>query len=115
MQQTSALRRVGVFEFAPPGDPANDEEALKERVAIMCVENDWDEATALQEARWQADRERCWRVFLANAHRVLEVPRDRWEGLLMRFEVEAASRYGKATARDMAASLRSWIVARGVQ
>ncbi len=71
-----------LFTFAPPGDPANDTEALAERAAIMAVENGWNDAQALQEARWQADRERCWRVFLANAKRVLQSPRAEREQML---------------------------------
>ena len=61
-----------MFCFSPPGAPANDNEALRERVAIMIEGNGWDAATALREARWQADKERCWRVFLLNAKRVLD-------------------------------------------
>ncbi len=99
------------FLFAPPGDPANDAEAVAERAAIMAVENGWDEARALQEARWQAGRERCWRAFLRNAKRVLDAPEAHRDALLTRYQQEAVLRYGEATGRDMAGSLRSWIEA----
>ena len=102
------------FSFTPPGDPANDDEALQERVAIMIEANGMDEATALQEARWQADRERCWRGVLRNAARVLEAPLTQREGLLVRFEAEATGRYGRATGAAMAEGLRSWVTVRGM-
>ncbi len=102
------------FTFSPPGDPANDDEALRERVAIMIEGNGWDEVTALQEARWQADRERCWRVFLANAKRVLQAPKAEREVLLARYRAEAERRYGERTALDMAESLASWVSGQGV-
>jgi hypothetical protein len=105
---------VGVFEFTPPGDSANDDEALQERAAIMGVENGWDEATALKEARWQADREVCWRAFLRNAALILAVPAHEREDLLMTYQAEAARRYGERTGTDMAKSLGSWVRARGV-
>lgn len=103
-----------LFQFAPPGDPANDGEALAERAAIMGVENGWNEATALQEARWQADRERCWRAFLSNAERVLARPEHEHKALLRRYEDEATRRYGKDTGAIMVQSLTSWIAARAV-
>jgi hypothetical protein len=103
-----------MFEFAPPGDSANDSEALAERVAIMMESNGWDDATALQEAHWQADRERCWQVFLRNAQRVLEAPAHEREGLLARYQVEATSRYGEQTGTNMASGLRSWLKAGAV-
>ena len=34
----------------------------------------WDDAKALQDARWQANKEWCWRSFLRNAKRVLDAP-----------------------------------------
>lgn len=81
-----------VFCFSPPGDPANDAEALEERAAIIAEGCGIDQAAALQEARWQADRERCWLVFLRNAQRVLEAPAHEREGLLARYRIEAARR-----------------------
>ncbi len=108
------LANPEVFAFNPPGDPANDTEALAERVAIMMEANGWDEVTALREARWHADRERCWRAFLRNAARVLQAPKAEREALLARYRAEAERRYGEATGRDMALSLRGWVLARGV-
>lgn len=108
------LAEPEVFAFNPPGDPANDTEALAERAAIMGVENGWDDAKALQEARWQADRERCWRAFLRNAARVLQAPKAEREALLARYRAEAERRYGERTALDMAESLASWVSGRGV-
>ncbi len=110
----AALAEPEVFAFSPPGDPANDDEALQERVAIMMEGNGWDEATALREAGWCADRERCWRTFLRNAERVLQAPKAEREALLARYRAEAERRYGEATGRDMAASLRSWVSGQGV-
>ncbi len=103
-----------LFAFTPPGDPANDDEALRERVAIMMEGNDWDEATALQEARWGADRERCWRGFLLNAKRILGVPRAQREALLGRYRREATKRYGERAGADMAAGMAAWVTARGL-
>ncbi len=108
------LAEPEVFAFSPPGDPANDTEALAERVAIMIEGNGWDEVTALREARWQADRERCWRAFLRNAARVMQAPRAEREQMLDAYRIEASRRYGEATGRDMALSLRGWVLARGV-
>ena len=102
------------FEFSAPPDTANDAEALAERVAIMMEGNCWSEAKAQQEARWQAHREQCWRVFLRNAARILEVPAQERSGLLFQYQAEAASRYGQDTGADMGRSLRAWITARGV-
>lgn len=103
-----------LFEFNPPGDPANDDEALQERVAIMMEGNGWDEAKALREARWQVDKERCWRGFLRNAERVLAAPQAHREGLLALYQQEAASRYGQGAASVLTESLRNWITARKV-
>ena len=83
-------------------------------MAIKIVENGWDEAQALQEARWQADRERCWRAFLRNAERVLAAPEGERSGLLTIYAAEASARYGERTGADMAASLRGWVNARAV-
>ena len=102
------------FEFAPPGDPANDDEALMERVAIMMEANGWDDATALREARSDADRERRWRVFLRNTQRVLAAPEPNREALLARYQSEATKRYGERAGMDMTASLRNWIAVRGL-
>jgi len=103
-----------VFSFSPPGDPVNDDEALQERMAIMVEANGWDHARALQEARREADRERCWRAFLRNAARILAAPAQEREGMLGRYQAEAARRYGERTGTDMAKSLESWVRARGV-
>ena len=103
-----------VFSFSAPGDPANDSEALAERAAIMAEANGWNDATAMQEARWQADRERCWRAFLCNAKQILEAPAHQRDKLLALYQIEATRRYGQAAGADMAGSLRSWIKARGV-
>ena len=98
-----------MFSFSPPSDPANDDEALQERVAIIMEGNGWDEATALREARWAADKERCWRAFLANAKRVLEAPAGQREGLLAQYQTEASGRYGGQTGAVMADGLRTWV------
>jgi hypothetical protein len=108
-------RQQETFDFAPPGDPANDDEALRERAAILEVENGWDAAKALQEARWQADRERCWRTFLRNAARVLAVDGAARDELLRCYQNEASRRYGDKTGRDMAVSLWKWVNGRGIQ
>ncbi len=55
------LADASLFDFTGPTDPVSDAEALAEHTAIMMEANGWDEATAHQEATWQADRERCWR------------------------------------------------------
>lgn len=114
VQQTPGPQGSELFIFTPPGHPANDDEALQERAAIMSSENGWDEPKALREARWQADRERCWRTFLRNAQRVLDAPEPHREALLTRYQAEATGRYGDATGHDMALTLRSWVVARTV-
>ena len=103
-----------VFQFNPPGDPASDDDALQERVAIMAVENGWNEDRALQEARWTLDRERCWRAFLRNAERVLAAPGAKHGAMISIYQVEAIRRYGERTGTDMALSLASWVRARGV-
>jgi hypothetical protein len=103
-----------MFCFSPPGDPANDNEALQERAAIMAESNGWDAATALQEARWQVDKERCWRGFLRNGQRVLEAPAHKRDALLTLYQVEAARRYGQAAGANMAGSLSAWVKARAV-
>jgi hypothetical protein len=110
----AALADPELFTFAPPGDPANDAEAVAERAAIMAEANGWDDARALQEARWQADRERCWRAFLRNAERILAAPEGYREALLARYRAEAERRYCEHTARDMALSLASWVRARAM-
>lgn len=100
------------FDFAPPGDSESDAEALAERAAIMAEANGWDDTRALQEARWQAERERAWRAFLRNAQRVLDAPLRRRGALLSAYEREAAQRYGQAIGSSMAATLRQWVNAR---
>jgi hypothetical protein len=110
----SGNTRQELFAFAPPGDRANDAESVTERAAIMAVENGWDDSKARQEARWQADGERCWRAFLRNAKRVLDAPAAHRDALIARYRQEAVLRYGEATGRDMTRSLRNWIDARRV-
>ena len=102
-----------LFEFNQPSDPANDDEALQERVAIMMEGNGWNEAKALQEARWQEDKERCWRGFLSNAKRVLEAPAHQRDTLLTLYQTEAVRRYGQPAGEIMASGLRAWVIARG--
>lgn len=109
-----AVNAPEVFTFSPPGDPTNDDEALQERIAIMMEGNGWDTAKVLQEARWQADKERCWRGFLRNAQRVLEAPAHKRDVLLTLYQVEAARRYGQAAGANMAGSLSAWVKARAV-
>jgi hypothetical protein len=103
-----------LFDFAPPNDPTNDDEALHERVAIMIESNGWDKTTALREARWQADRERCWRTFQRNAKRILDAAAPKREALLVRYRQEATKRYGPVAGSNMAESMRSWVCARGL-
>lgn len=105
--------RRELFTFAPPGDPANDDEALKERVAIM-IEGGMDESRALQEARWHTDRERAWRAFIRNAGRILAAPESQHGAFISIYQKEAARRYGASTGTDMAKSLASWVTARRV-
>lgn len=102
---------VEVFCFNPPSDPANDDEALQERVAMM-MESGMDEAIALREARWNADRERCWRGFLRNAQHILDASLSQREDLLAQYRKEAIRRYGDVTGDNMTDSLRAWIAAR---
>ncbi len=78
-------------------------------VAIMMEANGLDEATALREARWQADREKCWRAFLRNAQGIGAAPKQHRERLLARYQSEAIKRYGVRTGLDMVESLRSAI------
>ena len=112
LRQITAANEI--FTFSPPGDPTNDDEALQERVALMMEGNGWTEDRALQEARWHADRERCWRTFQINARRVLEAPRHQQRQLLARFQSEASDRYGAASGAIMAEELRNWVTARRV-
>jgi hypothetical protein len=70
-----------------------------------------DFAQALQEARWQADRERAWRAFLRNARRILDAAEGARAGLLARYQAEAESHYGEATGTSMAGAMRGWIKA----
>ena len=111
---TPATASPELFVFSPPGDPTNDDEALQERVALMMEGNGWTEERALQEARWHADRGRCWRTFQINARRVLEAPRYQQRQLLARFQSEASDRYGAASGAIMAEELRNWVTARRV-
>ena len=114
----AALREAGnapeVFCFSASRDIANDDEALRQRVAMMMQSNRWNEGAALREARWQADRERAWRAFQRNAQIVLAAPAHQREGLLAVYMAEAAKRYGRAAGEIMLVGLRSWVRARGV-
>ena len=110
----ATLQKAELFEFSPPGDPAIDDEALQERVAIMMEGNGWNEAKALQEASWHADKERCWRTFQITAKRVLEAPNHQRQQLLARDQTEASGRYGETTGVIMAEGLRDWVMARAV-
>lgn len=102
------------FCFSPPSDPTSEDHAFQEQAVIMMEANGWDEATALQEARWQSDRERCWQGFLLNADLIQKAPKNHREALLTSYQEEAGLRYGEATARDMAKTMWHWIQARGV-
>lgn len=104
-----------LFAFAPPADPGSDREALEERAAIIADGCGMDPAQALQEACWQADRERAWRAFLRDAQSMLDAPEAAREGLLDRYQAEAADRYGAPTAATLAGTLRGWIVARAAE
>ena len=103
----------GLFDFAPPTDPENDAEAIEERAAIIAEGCGMGHTQALQEARWQAEREQAWRVFLRNAQRILDASEGARQELVVRYETEAASRYGASVAASMAASMRGWLAARG--
>ena len=71
-----------------------------------------DPAQARQEAVWHADRERAWRAFLRNARCILDAAEGARAGLLARYQAEAESRYGDATAASMAGTMRAWIAGR---
>lgn len=104
------LRQISEqFAFSPASDPVSDAEALQERAAIIAEGCGLDQAQALQEARWHAHREQCWRVFLVNAQRILEAPMHRRNEMLANYQGEASRRYGEATARDIAGTMRNWI------
>ena len=53
-------------------------------------------------------------MFLCNTERILKAPDARREALLAGYQAEAARRYGEASARDMAASMRTWIAAKWI-
>jgi hypothetical protein len=93
-------------------DPDSDREALEERAAIIAEGEGLDRVRALQEAVWQADRERTWRAFIRNARRILDAPEGARVGLLDRYHLEAAGRYGEAIARHMAETMHGWVAAR---
>jgi hypothetical protein len=102
------LAELQPFDFAADSDP----EAIEERAAIIAEGCGMDPAQALQEARWQADREHAWRAFLRNARRILDATEGARAGLLDRYHLEAAGRYGEAIARHMAGTMCGWITAR---
>jgi hypothetical protein len=101
-------KSVEFFSFTPPGKHTNDDDMLPKRVAVM-LGSGMNEATALQEARWNADRERCWRGFLRNAQNILDAPSAQREELLAVYETEANRHYGHPTTSYMADSLRAWV------
>jgi len=98
-----------LFAFAPGSDPLNDAEAIEERACIIAEGAGIPYPQALQEARWQAHREHAWRVFLANAKRILHAPKAERAGLLERYRKEAERRYGTDTAAFMLRSMQSWL------
>jgi hypothetical protein len=104
-----------VFKFAGAPLPDDEHEALLERAAIIAEGCRMDYVQALQEARWQAERERAWRIFRLNAERILaiqEIHRGAW---LDRYEYEARLRYGASVARDMTEMMRKWIAQRSAR
>jgi hypothetical protein len=101
-----------VFDFSLPADPESDREALEERAGIIAEGCGMDHAKALQEARWQVERERAWRVFLRDAQRILHAPGGARQELVVQYETEAASHYGTSVAASMAASMRAWLAGR---
>lgn len=101
-----------LFAFAPPSDPESDREALEERAAIIAEGCGMDPVQALQEARWQVERERAWRVFLHNARRILEASEAARAGLLDRYQAEATSRFGDVMAKTMVQTMCGWVAAR---
>jgi len=103
------LTELRPFAFAPPNDPDSDREAIEERAGIIAEGCGMEPAHALQEALWQADREKAWRAFLLNAKRLLAAPEGERAALLDRYRAEAAKRYGEATAATMAETMRRWI------
>ena len=113
-KERNAQLAASEFSFGGPSDAQNDSEAVAERVAILAVENGWNDARALQEARWDADRERCWRAFLQNARHIQEAPVNHREVLLAQYRTEASRRYGAGPGAIMADGLRAWVKARGV-
>jgi hypothetical protein len=85
-----------------------DLRAREQPIAEVCG---MDPAQARQEARWQTDRERAWRAFIANVRRILEAPLGARAALLTQYRAEAASCYGAAAATQMHATMRRWIEA----
>jgi len=108
-------RSAETFGFFAPADPESDREALEERAGILGEANGCEQATALAEARWQAEKEKTWRVFIGNARRILDAPEAARKGFLDRYHAEAARRYGELTARHMARTMQSWVAARAAE
>ena len=93
------------FDFSAPADP----EAIEERACIIAEACRMDYVRALQEARWQAEREASWCAFRRNADRILNAPEGQQGVLLQRYDSEAAARYGTSMAAAMAETMRKWI------
>ncbi len=106
--------RVELFIFAGPADPGSDAEAIAERISIMAEANGWDDATALQEARWEVDRERCWRRFIQYASVILKAPARLWTAMLEEYQVCAARRFGANVAAGMRETMQIWVDTRVV-
>ena len=100
------------FSFLAPVDPEAEREALVERAGIIAEGCGIDQATALREARGCIGRARAWSTFIANVGRILAASEADQAGLLVRYQAEAAARYGEETARTMVAEMRNWIAAR---
>lgn len=101
--------RTALFDFGGPTDPASGAEALAERTAIMMEANGWERTTAFQEATWAADRERCWRRFLAHAEAIRAAPMASREVLLADYRTAAAAAFDGTTASYMAATMKDWL------
>ena len=71
------------------------------------------DATALQQARWGAQRDRCgWVGILRGDECLLDAPEGRSEALLAEYQVAAEQRYGEPVASDLRQSCRVRIAAK---
>jgi hypothetical protein len=93
--------------------PLGDTEAIEERAAIISESSCMTSAEALQEARWQAEREQCWRRFLQHAQVILGAPKAAQAALLREYEAFAAAAFGRTTASGMAVTMRRWVAVSG--